>query len=200
MIASEPMHELALKAIVETVQKRNAEGDCPSVERPGPETLENAILDLADLSGLGVGPPSDSMIVTFRGYRVLCTISATFAQKACEFGDLTDLWKKERSDALCNWATRNGHSDPDSPLLWIGDIGSRKNRAGAYRYTFEIQLVIPEPHTAESLLRKLADELEPFGWGLCEFGRGAIAKEEQAEIQELLAARAAGQPAGKPLY
>lgn len=42
------MHELAVRAIVEVCRKRQAEGDCPTAQRPGGEILENVIVQLAD--------------------------------------------------------------------------------------------------------------------------------------------------------
>lgn len=41
------MHMLALKAVIETCQQREREGDCPTVEALDVETLENAIIELA---------------------------------------------------------------------------------------------------------------------------------------------------------
>lgn len=195
------MNELALKAIVKVVQQRNAEGDCPTVERPGAELLENAILELADLSGLGIARDVGPGCLLFRGYRVTCVLAATFKTEACDFSDLVDIWRKESCPALGNMVRRiDGFSEDSTPLFFVGEIKYRKSmRDGTARPTFEIQLVIPEPHTAESLMRQLSDELEPLGWGICDFDQGAIAKQDQAEIQQHLE-NVAQARAGKPLY
>lgn len=42
------MHILALKEIIGVIRKRYSEGDFPVDPSPSSETLENAILDLAD--------------------------------------------------------------------------------------------------------------------------------------------------------
>lgn len=42
------MHIKLLEEIVKVCRQREAEGDCPTVEAPGRETLEFAVIDLAD--------------------------------------------------------------------------------------------------------------------------------------------------------
>jgi len=41
------MHSLAVEQIVSVCLQRLAEGDCPTVEAPGRETLEDAVIELA---------------------------------------------------------------------------------------------------------------------------------------------------------
>jgi hypothetical protein len=211
------MHELALNAIVKACRTRETDGDCPTVERPGAETLEFAVLELAKMAGIGAAVDPLSTFVTFRGYQILCTLSATFANNAHGFDGLLALWERPALVPMLQfWDVEEAHTEevPRPSLLKIGErrkalpadppaTGNEKVRLPRLREyetrpTFEISLVIPEPHTAESLLRQLADELEPHGWGILDFGRGALAKENQADIAEVLAARA--EITGKPIY
>lgn len=43
------MHEALVKVIVATCRRRLADGDCPKDRPSAPETLENVVIELADM-------------------------------------------------------------------------------------------------------------------------------------------------------
>jgi len=84
------------------------------------------------------------------------------------------------------------------PRFWLGDVVSHR---GLVNWQFEIRTVVPQNSTAEAHLNALADALEPHGWGLSNYPRGAIHKQEESR-RKLRAEHMGklGGLTGKPIY
>jgi hypothetical protein len=134
---------------------------------------------------------------TYHGYAVTFYVEAIADHPASDFGAFSQLVCNAQPGSVLTFIVPDaGHCDA-VPRLWLGDVVSHR---GLSNWAFEIRSVVPERMTVEALLDAIAAELEPHGWGLSNYPRGAIAKQEQARAKLRMENVGKIGNLGKPMY
>ncbi len=129
----------------------------------------------------------------YHGYTVCFYVEAVADHPTADLGAFSRIIGNAPPESVLNFVVpAPGHCEA-LPRVWVGDVVAAR---GSSNEQFEVRAVVPERFSAEALLDAIAAELEPHGWGIAQYPKGAIAKQEEARRS----VRPASGILGKPIY